>query len=317
MNDECRMSNDERNPNDKIQIRFPRMSGFGFWISSLFRHSSFVIRHCCAFALAFLFSVTVSFAQRQAEPRPAPLDPAQAEREARALIAEMLSQKPAQTNTGRLTIRDAKGDQREIPMRFEIRSTATTSTSVYEATQPGPPRLEARLTVTHTDGQPNQYLLSEAGGPAKPLTGNETMIPFVGSDFCVADLGLEFLHWPQQRLLKKEMRRSRFCDVLESVNPTPAAQGYARVVSWIELEAPHGILHADAFDSRGDLVKRFDPTEFEKVKGEYQLQEMEIRNRKTGSRTRIEFDLGQESAADPAPRNPEAKKSQGSGSRSN
>src|SRR5438552_911381 len=124
------MSNDERNPNDKNRIRFPRMSGFGFRISSFFRHSSIVDRHCCVLALAILFPVTVSYAQRQSEPRPAPLDPAQAEREARMLIADMLSQKPAQTNTGRLTIRDAKGDQREIPMRFEIRSTATTSTSV-------------------------------------------------------------------------------------------------------------------------------------------------------------------------------------------
>ena len=62
---------------------------------------------------------------------------------------------------------------------------------------------------------------------------------------------------------------------------------------------------ADAYDSRGDLVKRFDPTEFEKVQGEYQLQEMEIRNRKTGSRTRIEFDLGQEGVTTPAARNQE------------
>jgi len=41
-------------------------------------------------------------------------------------------------------------------------------------------------------------------------------------------------------------------------------------------------------------VKRFDPTEVEKVHGEYQLQEMEIRNRKTGSRTWIAFNLGEE-----------------------
>ena len=39
------------------------------------------------------------------------------------------------------------------------------------------------------------------------------------------------------------------------------------------------------------MLKRFDPTEFEKVQGEYQLQEMEIRNPLTGSRTRIEFDV--------------------------
>jgi hypothetical protein len=240
-----------------------------------------------------MVSWLVSFAQRQPEQRPAPLDPAKAKSEARALVAGMLSQKPAQTNTGLLKFRNAKGDQREIPIRFEIWSIATASTSVYEAKDPGPPSREIKLTVIKSDGQPNRYLLSEGAGPAKTLTENETMVPFAGSDFWVADLGLEFLHWPEQRLVKKEMRRSRFCDILESMNPKPAPEGYSRVISWVEHEPPHGIVHADAYDARGELVKKFDPTEFQKLEGEYQLQEMEIRNRKTGSRTWIAFDLGQ------------------------
>jgi len=233
----------------------------------------------------------VCFAQRQFDTRPAPLDPVQAEREARALVADMLSQRPSQTNTGILKIRDAKAQQREIPMRFEIWSTTDTSTSVYEAKDPGPPRRDLKLTVIHSDGRPNQYSLGEDGGPSKTLTGNETMIPFAGSDFWVADLGLEFLHWPQQRLLRKEMRRSRFCDMLESSNPKPTPQGYSRVISWVEHEPPHGIVHADAYDTNGKIIKRFDPKEFEKIQGEYQLQEMEIRNLKTGSRTSIEFNF--------------------------
>jgi hypothetical protein len=243
-------------------------------------------------ALAFVLLPISVLAQRQPAPRPPRLDPAQAELEARALVADMLSQKPSQTNTGTMRIRNAKREERRIPMRFKVWSTANASTSVYEVKDPGPPSHELNLTVVHADRQPNQYSLSVDGGPAKALTGNETMIPFAGSDFFVADLGLEFLHWPQQRLLTKEMRQSRFCDVLESVNPKPAPQGYSRVVSWVELEQPHGIVHADAYDAAGELVKRFDPTHVQKVQGEYQLQEMEIRNRKTGSRTWIEFDLG-------------------------
>ncbi len=257
--------------------------GFGFW---LFSGSSILVLGCS------LVLAPPCFGQRQADQRAVTLNAAQAESEAHALVADVLSQKPSQTNSGLLKIRDASGLQRELPMRFEICSSATGSTSVYEAKDPGPPRRELKLTVIHTDGRPNQYLLSENGAPARTLTGNEAMIPFAGSDFWVADLGLEFLHWPQQRLSKKEMRRSRFCNVLESVNPKPAADGYARVISWIELEPPHGIVHADAYNAKGELVKRFDPKEFEKIQGEYQLQEMEIRNRKSGSRTSIEFDLG-------------------------
>ena len=218
------------------------------------------------------------------------------------MVAELLAQKPEQnaTNTGRARIRDAVGKERDIPMRFEITSTPTNWVSVYEtlASEGGPGSM--RLTVIHTDARPNQYqLIDHAGagatnGVPKELTPDQTMRPFAGSDFWVADLGLEFLHWPRQRLLKKEMRHSKSCEVLESINPRPVPGGYARVVSWIIIEKPHGLLHADAYDAQGELLKHFDPTNVEKVQGDYQLEEMEIRNRKAGTRTWIKFNLARE-----------------------
>ena len=77
-----------------------------------------------------LASTTICLGQRQNEPRPAPLDPVQAEKEARALVADLLAQKPEQntTNTGHARIRDAAGKEREIPMRFEITAKPTTLT---------------------------------------------------------------------------------------------------------------------------------------------------------------------------------------------
>ena len=252
--------------------------------------------------LLLLAYASVCFGQRQNEPRPAPLDPVQAEQEARAPVADLLAQKPEQntTNTGRARIRDAAGKEREIPMRFEITATPTNWASVYEtlATNGGPAGM--RLTVIHSGERPNQYQILDSADAAatnavpKVLSPDQTMIPFAGSDFWVADLGLEFLHWPSQRLLRKEMRHSKSCVVLESVNPVPAPGGYARVVSWIIIEKPHGIVHADAYDAQGELLKRFDPKSLEKVQGEYQLEEMEMRNRKTGSQTVIKFNLGRE-----------------------
>jgi YD repeat-containing protein len=116
------------------------------------------------------------------------------------------------------------------------------------------------------------------------------MVPFAGSDFWVADLGLEFLHWPTQRVLRREMRHGQPCAVLESLNPRPAPTGYARVVSWVDTDNG-GILHADAYDARGQLMKEFDPSGLKKVNGQRKLEEMEMRNRKTGSHTWIKFDL--------------------------
>ena len=74
----------------------------------------------------------VCIGQRQPQTRPAPIDPVQAEREARALVAEILSQKPAQTNTGLLKIRDAKGEQRCYALP-RTRTSITTSSAVFAA----------------------------------------------------------------------------------------------------------------------------------------------------------------------------------------
>ncbi len=249
-----------------------------------------------------LACASTCFGQRNAESRPAPLDPVRGEREGRALVAELLAQKPEQsvTNAGWVKIRDAAGTVREISTRFEVYATPTNWVSVYETLPAAGAPGRVRLTVIHADGRPNRYELAEpaAGGgtnaAVRNLAPDQTMGPVAGSDFWVADLGLEFLHWPRQRVLTYEMRHSKSCKKLESVNPQPAPGGYARVVSWIMRETPHGIVHADAYDAQGDVLKRFDPKNLEKVQGEYQLEEMEIRNRKTGTETSIKFNLGRE-----------------------
>ena len=121
-------------------------------------------------------------------------------------------------------------------------------------------------------------------------SGTQWTHPFPGGDFWAVDLGLEFFHWPDQKILKHEMRRGQPCKVLESINPAPSTNGYSRVVSWIDNESG-GIVHAEAYDANGGLLKEFDPKSFKKVDGQWQLQDMEIRNAQTGSRTRLEFDL--------------------------
>ena len=275
-----------------------RISVFGFPSDLGFRYSDFPYRTL----LLLLVCSSACFGQRQNEPRPAPLDPVQAVQEARALVAKLLARKPEQntTNTGWVRIRDAAGEEREIPVRFEVTSTSTNWVSVYE-TLPSAKRLGGvKLTVIHSGDRPNRYELTEPAGTGatnsvtRQLAPDQIMIPFAGSDFWVADLGLEFLHWPHQRLLKKEMRRSKSCKVLESVNPAPFPGGYSRVESWIMIEGPHGVVHADAYDARGEVLKRFDPKSLEKVQGEYQLEEMEIRNPQTRSQTVIKFNLTNE-----------------------
>jgi Outer membrane lipoprotein-sorting protein len=206
---------------------------------------------------------------------------------------------------GVLNIRKMGGSHTNVTVEFETVGTETNWSSFYNADVD--PTNQMLLIIGHRGLAPNDYSISkdkkiDSVIRATALKGNQTMVPFADSDFWVADLGLEFFHWPEQKILKHEMRRGRACKVLESVNPNPSA-GYSRVVSWIDSESG-GIVHAEAYDPEDKLLKEFDPKSFRKVNGQWELQDMEIRNVQTGSRTRLEFDLKAQSAgadAQPSP----------------
>jgi len=239
-------------------------------------------------------------------------DLSEVEIQGRNLVQQLLEQSPA-TNfaqSGILKIRDAKGITTNIPVFFRILVTTGYWQTRYVAMQTNydsaPPSVQ--LVIIHRNGEPNEYDISEDKGgigrrediiPIRHLHGNQIMASFAGSDFWVADLGLEFFHWPEQKILKHEMRRGRACKVLESTNPDLSSPNivppicYSRVVSWIDNESG-GIVQAEAYDFKNRLLKEFAPKSFKKVNGQWELQEMEIRNVQTGSRTRLEFDLKKE-----------------------
>jgi hypothetical protein len=224
------------------------------------------------------------------------LAPAEAQRAGRALAAKLVAQPPAKnsTNTGVLKIRHPDGKVTEIPIVFKILLTPSNWLNVCEATNPD--GSHTTLTIRHTPGRTSEYAVANAAAETtnRPtptqLAPNATMAPFAGSDFWIADLGLEFLHWPEQNLLDQEMKRGQACDKLESVNPHPAPGGYARVISWVDLDTG-GIVHAEAWDAAGTKIKWFEPKKFKQSQGDWRLAAMEIRNLQTETRTRIEFTL--------------------------
>jgi hypothetical protein len=233
------------------------------------------------------------------EPKPATkaFDPMEAAQQGRALVAGILSQRPAQnlTNTGVLKIRDGQGRRIEIAVDFVLSVTESNWWAVYSTRVPTKEHYAA-VTIVHSESGPNHYTIPNVSRPPNDtndilrLSGNQIFGSFAGSDFFMADLGIEFFYWPEQKLLKSELRKSRLCRVLESINPQPAPGAYSRVVSWIDDESL-GIIHAEAYDFQNKLLKEFDAKKIKKVKGEWQLEEMEISNVQTGSRTQIEFNF--------------------------
>ena len=231
-------------------------------------------------------------------PKPNP----NADADGQTLIAQLLAQRPplgATTNHCLLSVRPARGQgpRHTIPVRVSEVVTEDDWTSIYEsATTNQSPR--ARLVIHRRTNQANEYLLAEAAtnenlaAVQRNLTGGATMIPFAGTDFWVAELGLEFLHWPGQRLLKKEMTRGQSCNVLESVAPATQTNGYVRVKAWLDIDTG-GVVYAEAYDTQANLVKEFAPKGLKKVAGGWEVEEVEIINRQTGSRTRMQFEFPQ------------------------
>jgi outer membrane lipoprotein-sorting protein len=218
------------------------------------------------------------------------------EEEGQALAARQRHQKPIEdlSTSGSLRRRDTQGNWiAPVEVRMELATGETNWQSIYVISNTNQVPLE-RLIVWHNLDGPNRYEYTRFAGEGqaretKTLAGPEAVLPLANSDFWLCDLGLEFFHWPGQKLKKKEMRKGRSCRVLESTQPDPG-KGYARVLSWIDFESG-ALIRAEAYDAAGKLLKEFSIGSVSKVNDRWQLKSMEIRDEKTDTRTKIEFEL--------------------------
>lgn len=220
------------------------------------------------------------------------------ELEGRALAQKILAQQPANnyTNTGVLEIRNGHGGHVAIPVEFKVIVEPAGWRAIYSTQITNSLSDNFKLIVVHAYGLPNVYKIPNVNAsPTETdaftvLTGDQILRPFAQSDFWYCDLGLEFFHWPLQKVVKKEFHRNCPCTVLESTNPNPPPNGYSRVVCWIDDDSL-GVVEAYAYDVNGKKLKNFYPKNLQKVNGQYQVESMVMENLQTGSRSRLEFDL--------------------------
>jgi Outer membrane lipoprotein-sorting protein len=225
-----------------------------------------------------------------------------AEVKGQQLAQEILQENPTTnfSQAGTLIIKSSKGltTSTDISLNTELFDGGWAT--IYHAQMTDNLGARLFLRINHKSSLTNEYLyasktqLSQSFVLDQRLNQTQIMAPFAGSDFWIADLGLEFFHWPEQKVIKHQERRTRECTVLESTNPDPSSGSYSHVDSWIDDETL-GIVHAEAYDAKSKLLKVFDPKSFKKVNGQWELQDMEIRNVQTGSRTWIKFDLNDKS----------------------
>jgi hypothetical protein len=221
---------------------------------------------------------------------PPNLDPVAAGQELAAQLRLMI---PAESTryTGALKTREPETKKNTtVPVMVTSQVKEPSWQVVYE-TGPKAPVTPERLTILHAPGQLNVYLYGAGATLNQParLAGDQANRSFAGSVFWLADLGLEFFHWPEQRLIKYEMRHSRSCRVLESRPARVSPGGYARVLSWVDVETS-GLVSAEAYDAHTKLLKEFKVDSLVKVEGKYQLKGMRIRNVQTKAVTELVYD---------------------------
>jgi len=107
-----------------------------------------------------------------------------------------------------------------------------------------------------------------------------------GSDFLLRELGMAFLHWPEQRIRGRELSNGRWCQVLESVSKKP--EGPASVRSWID-EKLGVVLSAEVYDSRNVRIKHFSITQFREQADRWSCSVSMVDDIR-GTKTELSFD---------------------------
>ncbi len=204
------------------------------------------------------------------------------------LAAHLRSQRPAEnlTNSGTLRIRDASGRRRELPVIITTFSEADSWMVRYEARSRTNTPVES-LTVHFSADAPPRY------ESTTPDSATPAVQPFAGTDFWRCDLGLEFLHWPDQRVVKQELSNGRMCWALDSYNP--GTNGYASVRSWVDTEF-QALLRAEAYDAIRRKVKEFSTGSFRQVTTSdgreiWMLKDIRIRTEFRDTRTELIYDV--------------------------
>ena len=228
--------------------------------------------------------------------------PAQQVKEGRELAVRLLSMTPKEELDGKAMLkrRDSKGKllpDLHASFRAHRPDVARSNEWIqfYQAINLNPKATSvSRFVVFRKTGQPGEYAVltkeNNSIDKAPRFKGNASMKSFAGSDFWLADFGFEFFNWQDQRLVEEGMHRSQWCLIMESRNPKPQPGAYSLVKSWIDKDTL-GLVQAYAYDNEGKLLKVFNPKSFKKIKGQWHLEEMEIRNAQTRTRTTVTFDL--------------------------
>jgi len=113
-----------------------------------------------------------------------------------------------------------------------------------------------------------------------------------GTGVTYEDLALQFLYWPNARVLGQENIRTRNCWKLQLRAPSRESQ-YSNVLLWID-KTSGALMRLEGYDWNGQLAKRFEVVSAQKIDNRWFLKQMRIEElhpgtNKVQSRTYLEI----------------------------
>ena len=185
-----------------------------------------------------------------------------AESQGRELAQRLRTVAPEESSTNQavLRIRNREG-RRQIPVTVVTQPGKGRWTVEYQVGGPGAKGAGEVSRIHYSAGGPPTFEVVVEGLGKPPIQGGRAPGDWAiaKSDFLLRELGMEFLHWPEQRVIGRELSNSRWCQVLESVSKKP--EGPASVRSWID-EKLGVVLSAEVYDARKVRLKHFSITQF-------------------------------------------------------
>ena len=147
------------------------------------------------------------------------------EQEGQALAKEVRQFRPSHnlTNRATLKVRDTDGRLTSVPVTVSVQALEDSWQILYRwRNHQGQ---TSTVSILHRENQIPAYETSdsakagELASAPRRVDPEQSHEPLAGSDFWLCDLGLEFLYWSEQRVIRSEPHSTRMCRVLESKSP--------------------------------------------------------------------------------------------------
>jgi hypothetical protein len=250
--DECPMSNVEGMTKPETETR--RKVWIGRWLfehSSLFRHSTFVVRH---FALAVSLVMPL-------------LADAQSPPSAKDILASVRMMESRQQI-------DLQGQLRQDNVIIPFYLLQNGPLIRYSFENPNEV-LQLRL------GENSSRLDLVTDGGTEQFAASKLKQNIRGTNVTYGDLAFKFLYWPAARVLGEENVRTRNCWKLQLRAPSRESQ-YSNILLWID-KASGALMRMEGYNWDAQLAKRFEVVSAQKIEGRWFLKQMRIEELQPGT----------------------------------